>query len=335
MHKSIAVVGGVPNPIGGVTTFVRRLIVREQGVTHLFDLYPSGVKMVPNAFVGNFICHSRKLLTVLRLFIFCLQGKVSVLHFNFSTPRSLLLLAVLPKINAKWFLMLHHGDLEGGINPFVKWVLSSRVDAVLCLNARQAAWYSRFVEAEKIKMANSYVEPFAVNPDFEFVQRVSGIVRSAKKVIVCSGYPTEIYNHLMAISVMGERQEDVLLCCLYGPGGLREQIVSHACRFKNVHIMESLSEDNFNYLLSIADLYLRVNTEDSFGIAVADAINFGVRVIATAVCERYAGCFLISSAPTFEEVLGAVKDVLDGDGVSLQRSHVEKESFSYERLDLG
>lgn len=72
--KKIAVVGGLPEPIGGITTFIKRLIKKEKCVHWLFDLYPSKSKSVPKEFLGNYICHKQKTITLVRLFFFVSLG---------------------------------------------------------------------------------------------------------------------------------------------------------------------------------------------------------------------------------------------------------------------
>lgn len=320
MLKKVAVVGGIPDPIGGVTTFIRRVIIRERAVRWLFDLYPSASKRLPVEYGGEYYCSRRKLLTILRLWFFCLSGRADVIHFNFSTPRSLILLLLLPKRGTRWALTLHHGDLGDEVKPWVKWVLSSRVDFILALNERHSNWYSGVVSIDKIIQSSSYVPPQQPKPSIEVSTMVSDLKSKFKNIFVCSGFPARIYNHLLAIELMREHKDSVLVCCLYGCGPLRNEIKKSAGLVGNAIVVESLNEDDFNYLLSRSDLYLRLNTEDSFGIAVADAVNFGVKVVATKVCKRYPGAVLISDLPTLDEVGEAVSSILSADIVSSSSS---------------
>ncbi len=308
--SNIAVVGGIPAPIGGVTTFIRRVVRKEKNVGFLFDLYPSEHKSVPSEFSGKYIYSDKKIITLLKLFFFCLAKKDIIIHFNFSTPRALLLMLLLPKRGACWALTLHHGDLGNYIKPWIKWVLMHRVDIALALNDRHCKWYSRYVVKDKIILSSSYVQPSLPQPKLEYVRLLDMMFAGYKNILVCSGYPREIYNHALAINLMRDRPNDVLFCCLYGEGAIRKDLVTMAEELKNVIILDSLSEDEFNYLLSRADLYLRLNSEDSFGIAIADAINFGVNVLATDVCPRYPGAQLMPASIDAASLLALVDDSL-------------------------
>lgn len=294
MVNKVAIVGGVPDPIGGVTSFIKRVVAKERAVRWLFDLYPSSNKRVPVEFEGRFYCNKIKFLTVLRLWFFCLVGRADVIHFNFSTPRSLILLLVLPKCNVRWALTLHHGYLDAEVDFWVRWVLSRKVDFALALNDRQSKWYVNFIPENKVVHSSSYVLPREAVPSLEVLSFLESVRSRFRHIFVCSGYPTSIYNHLLAIQLMQGRNDSVLLCCLYGEGSLLDEIKIRAQEAGNVIILEFLEEGDFNYLLSRSDMYLRLNTEDSFGIAVADAVNFGVKVVATDVCARYPGACLVS-----------------------------------------
>ena len=47
------VVGGIPNPIGGVTSFISRLVDNNL-VSEIIDIYPSSNKSLSRYFTGEF-----------------------------------------------------------------------------------------------------------------------------------------------------------------------------------------------------------------------------------------------------------------------------------------
>ena len=63
----------------------------------------------------------------------------------------------------------------------------------------------------------------------------------------------------------------------------------------NFQILESMPENKFLYLLSIASLYVRPNDIDSFGIVCADAVLSGTPVVASNVCDRFPGVTLFEA----------------------------------------
>ncbi|MEQ1545159.1 hypothetical protein [Methyloglobulus sp.] len=244
-------------------------------------------------------------------------------------------MAILPKGKSKWLLTLHHGNLGDHVPIWIIWVLRLKVDFVLALNDRHFKWYSHILAIDRIKLSSPYVPPMPPAPTPEFVIKISRLIAGFEKIFVCSGYPTAIYNHLMAIELMQYRTEDLLICCLYGNGELIEEIRRKASLFSNVIICESLSEDDFNYLLSTADLYLRLNSEDSFGIAVADAINLGTTAMATDVCYRYPGTNLINVSDSESELLSKIADIFNSErkkGIS--EKNIQEFSYSIFRKKL-
>jgi len=331
VSKTIAVVGGIPNPIGGVTTFVRRVISRERAVRWVFDLYPSGKKQLPNEYDGKYYCSKSKFLTVARLWFFCLAGRCDIVHFNFSTPRSLILLMFLPKRRMKWALTLHHGDLGLKVKTWAKWVLSTRVDYALALNERQREWYLRSIPSGRITISSPYVRPSTPHPTLDFYKEIHRLKSKHSKIFVCSGYPTKIYNHSIAIDLMKNRPRDLLVCCLYGVGGQMGAIRKQASENGNVIIFDLLDEENFNFLLAESDVYLRLNSEDSFGIAVADSLNLGSKCISTDVCPRYQGSVLIPIPKNSEEIECAINDLFSN-GLEFRVSTVKIIDFTYSNL---
>jgi len=331
-NATVAIVGGIPNPIGGVTTFIRRVIRREQCVTHLFDIYPSDFKSIPNEYGGKYICKKNKLFTMSQLWLFLLAGRVDMVHFNFSTPRALFFLLLLPKRKVKWLLTLHHGDLGKGTTVWGRWVLSRKVDYVLSLNDRQSQWYAFSVPPGKILPSTSYVPPSPPCPSPEFVASFSTLKCGYQRVFVCSGYPKALYNHLLIMEVMRFFPDSVLFCCLYGEGDLKEEIISGASQMNNVVLFDELDEEDFNYLLSGADLYFRITSEDSFGIAVADSLVFGGGCISSDVCPRYPGATLVSPFCSLMQLKEAVESVFSV-SCDLPKSSGDFSGFSYEFIN--
>lgn len=325
--KNIVVVGGLPHPIGGVTTFISRLVKSERSVSVLFDLYPSAHKELPAEYCGNYIYSGFKIITVLKLFLYAAIKKNLNVHFNFSTPRSLMLLRWLPKKKSKWALTLHHGNL-GKMQPWMARVLSRKVDVFLPLNSTQQQWYSS-VGVQKIVSSSSYLPAGEPLRNRDLQAEIIKYRNEYDRIIICSGYPTDIYNHEVAYELMALRSKDLLICCLYGPGGLRDKLIKLSDG-KNIIVKDSLDENGFNFLLKNSDLYLRLNSEDSFGIAVADAVNFGVRVIATNVCARYPGAIIIPVGQSISELNEVVQRTFESP--LMDRSDMSMPKFEYSRV---
>lgn len=88
------------------------------------------------------------------------KWKGKKIHFNFSRPYSLILLFFLPKLGAKFELMLHHGELKtGSLSAFYKLVID-KFDTVYILSDAQEGFYKKLeVNASRIVRISSYVKP--------------------------------------------------------------------------------------------------------------------------------------------------------------------------------
>lgn len=305
MERKITLVGGIPKPIGGVTTFLHRMIQwAPERLSALLDLYPSEDKLaIP-------IEHRQLRRPLLDLVKHCLTAPAQTYLFNFSNSRSLLLLALLPKRQNRWGLILHHGQLEPtGIGrltlPLMKRALR-KIDAVGALSDQQTAFYQRLgLNVHTVLPIRSYIPCKRPTQD-EINTLLPAVIRQwkaeGKRVFIVSGYPTRIYQHLEVLdtfhSLRASGHEDIRLAAfLYGSDsdGLLDTIRHRMEANKATHLYWETGEATFNAALATADGYIRMNIADSFGIAVADAVGFGTPTIASNVCERYPGAETIQS----------------------------------------
>ena len=111
--RQVVLVGGVPAPAGGVTTFLRRLMIRDAArIALLVDLYPGEKESLGPALDERI----RQLGSPLRLFPWLARhGRAhrdKAFFFNFSTVKAIAPFALTPKPRGShWQLMLHHGTL--------------------------------------------------------------------------------------------------------------------------------------------------------------------------------------------------------------------------------
>jgi hypothetical protein len=305
MKDGIILVGGFPKPVGGVTTFVRRLAASDKRIEEVVDMFFGKEKEIPPGYSGKYRALNNKWRGFVYLFFKMMVWRKKYVHFNFSNFKSLMFFVFLPKNNAKWILMLHHGVLESHLPNFLVGHLLRRFDHIVCMNQAQYENYRLHrVTNGKLVMASSYIRPAQSKPDKVFQQDVDSYF-SAKPTFVASGYPTRLYNLDWCIRFVGGREEYQLALFVYGDGSEKTEIQKQRRKFKNVRIYWDEREENFNYALSRAKCYLRPNMRDSFGIAVADAVNYGVPVLASDICPRYQGAetFRITTYESFENAL--------------------------------
>jgi hypothetical protein len=305
MKDGIILVGGFPEPVGGVTTFVHRLAASDKRIEEVVDICFGKEKKIPASYSGKYHALNNKWRGFVYLFFKMMVWRNKYVHFNFSNLKSLVFFLFLPKNSTKWILMLHHGVLESRLPDSLVGHLLRRFDHIVCMNEAQYENYRLHgVPSCKLVTASSYIQPLQTRPDKMFQQDVDSYF-SAKPTFVASGYPTAVYNLDWCIRFVGGREEYQLALFVYGDGSEKTEIQKQQRKFKNIRVYWDQKEENFNYALSRAKCYLRPNMKDSFGIAVADAVNYGVTVLASDVCPRYQGAetFRITTYESFENAL--------------------------------
>ncbi len=325
------VVGGVPNPIGGVTNFIYRMAERNY-VDIIIDIYPSHTKRIPDSYKGDFISFKNVFSFILSLF-FNKDIVKDVIHvnFNFSRPRSLFLfLLIRTRKEISFSLMLHHGSLKTRLPKFLISFLLRKFDRIYYLSKDQYDFYVSYLgDSSALKQSSSYIpvskpSSHSVSDDFKQYLDDVGVYYLA------SGYCTPIYNHHWIIDGFIKNSSDkTLILFLYGQidddylAIMKRKIGSH----KNVRLIFNKSAEEFNYALSRSNGYIRPNSKDSFGIATADAVNFGVEVLASDVCRRYTGVCLFS--PTNFETFSNALDTFLENPSALKRSLECPNSFLF------
>ena len=288
--KETIVIGGLPNPIGGVTTFLSRLVkAYPQFIILFLDLYASNEKRVPSSFKGIYKLISNKFIAALYVFYLQLKNRNKEFFFNFSSGNSLVFFLLLPKFNNQWSIMLHHGHLASKLPRFLLKYILNKFDIIYTLNERQTLFFKSIDPQLNIIKESSYVPAKLVDIPSHEKKALLDIKELNYKVVVGSGFPRPLYQHHLLIEVIEKKSDAYLFLFLYGEGELKQELLN--LEHPRVIVFLDKDEDIFNYYLSKADLYVRPTLEDSFGIACADAVEFGVPVVASNVCKRYSGVF--------------------------------------------
>lgn len=306
-NVDISIVGCMPNPIGGVSTFCNRLVnqisKKSNKSINFYDLYSgnkitdsleSNIKLFELGNTTKYIS-----LAFLKLFFFLLYRRSEVTFFNFSKVDSLYLVAFIlfacrPKNS---YLCLHHGHLSTDniiLDKLTRYCLS-KCSYIYALNNNQAKFYKKHTNIEKIIVCNSYLAPIVLS-DYRSENKKTNKLR-----VLISGNSLPHYNIIStieALSMIAMKVKNInfeITVSIYGESSCFIDRVKKIA-LSNVNLdykfTHDLSEEKFLDLLRVQDLYIRNTQIDSFGIIVADAINLGVDVIASDVCERYQGCMI-------------------------------------------
>ncbi|MER0459738.1 glycosyltransferase [Aeromonas caviae] len=306
--KNILVVGGFPNPIGGVTNFIYRLAVNNM-IGTVVDLYPSRNKNIPSNFHGDIIeCNGFFCLFLKWVFRPSFLNGIDIIHFNFSRCYYLPFVFLMPKKNKKFYLMLHHGKLA--VNSFLFKIMLKRVllkfDKIYYLSQSQFDFYKKTIDSDKVLINSTSYIPLnkknCISENNKQVVMEQKNIHISKEFAIISGHCTRIYNHHWVIELFNKCEFDKhLLVFLYGefdPVYYSELVELAGCNDR-ISFFKNTNADLFNIYLSKASLYFRPNSIDSFGLVVADAISMGVDVIASDVCERYPGAYIFTPTSYF------------------------------------
>lgn len=286
-----------PQPAGGVSTFVERLVNSQLGtmIEGVIDPYPGKKNSIPTKHVtlsaGGPIARWRVLAYLWKI-------KNKPLLINASRPKAAFFLwPFLIGRRAETLLILHHGNLSLPNSRLTRWFLRialQRYARVGCLSEGQRGFFEALnLPADRLEIVDCYLPPVSAGANVEnypLKGAVDWIQASSLPLVIASGYGEKYYNHDWVISAIesdpGLEEARLLLCC-YGPRTeLLNQLERRASRSTRIHYIYGLSPADFEYVLSMCDIYARPTEVDSFGIALWDAAALGKRIVASDVCQR-------------------------------------------------
>lgn len=324
------------NEVGGVTSFTYNFSkIYKDIIDVVIDFYPGKRKQIPDG-VRSMLLDGTMFSRICKLITIQFSGSKIIYHYNFSTVKGLYLFLMLPKKrHIKWVVMLHNGDLMeeynklNVINKFIIRCAFFRIDAIASISMKQDCFYSLVTNKPVFKV----VPYIPVNKGF--IKSPVNKIKSNINILI-SGFPTSIYCHSEVLDVLMKLyKEDCLFnlnVCLYGfdNDNLQSSLLQQVSEAGFANVFMHLDMNEFNVILENSDLYIRMNSVDSFGLVVAEAIDIGLDVIASDVCERYPGAFLIgcNDFDKLEEtirkylVTGTLENLLPSSN-SLTRSNID------------
>lgn len=302
MGNKVTIIGSIPKPIGGVSSFCYRAVQGELSglYSDIYDLYPHKEKCKVKI---NFFCpqYTSFIYKFFWLWIKLAFKANKVVHFNFSSTRALFLLALQPKFGRKWVLTLHNGNLRSrsSFTKLLHKLVLRRIDKIITLSNKQEVYYS------SLGFQNTHNIDSYLPPTVDFQETSSQIIPFGfKQTVLGSGYCLDFYR-LDFLETFALKHPDIqVLIVLYGNSDelILNRLKANSNKLDNLTLVEPMEESNFLSLLSKVDLYMRPNDVDSFGIACADAITLGTKVIASDVCKRFQGVttFTVGDYKEFE-----------------------------------
>jgi hypothetical protein len=304
----VCLVGPLPPPYGGVSEHIYRLAsATPQFISEIIDLYSTTEhKLRPeNSAVSVSVAPRSSWFRPVWFLLQLGRSNCSVFHFHFSLPRALLLLTLARKRRVKtWILTLHNGDLGIGAyygNFLLKKLMHAQVmrfDRIVCLSSAQEQFFLQIgVPKSRLIRLPSYLPP-PRRSDSPLVPSFDELRQRNAVVVLTSGYPERFYNFDQLVYYADSHKlvhgaGVGFAIAVYGNGDwnwINTLKVIASQRGLEVIFLENLDRDAFASVIQNTDIYVRPTLMDSYGIALADAINCGAIAIASDICERYEGC---------------------------------------------
>jgi len=293
------VIGGLPEPSGGVTVFngdlVDMLLQRGHEVivfdqnrgTKLARFATADVRVWARGPGWRFhLWVSAKLLWL---------GADRILLHTSTTSGLLRLIAPIAR-GIPCGVFLHNGQVEATgtsepVRSVLRWLLA-RVDYIFIMSAsQQSQLFEKVYPMDRV----SRIVPI--------IRQKTGADRAPKllverpMVIVACGHETRIYNYEFAVRLSQELPDAELHLYLYGTHidqGYLDEMKALDTGGK-LRVIRNKDRETFRARLSNARLFVRPNHVDSFGVSVVDALQMATPVVASDVCERAAGALLFAA----------------------------------------
>jgi glycosyltransferase involved in cell wall biosynthesis len=301
----IHLIGGIPEPMGGVTWHVHELATRlhergwdvdvvdlrpaEPKVEHAYPLHPLSWRLVAQA----------------------RRGLVHVHVSNPTSPARALVLSTIALLHGRrrCIITVHSGAAPASTRRAARtsrWLLARCIRTWIALSTPLERHFRDDLRVGAVERAGSHVG----SPDGPTTER-SG--RPQPFRIVTSGYLTPLYQLdevIAAVVALRPTHPDISLEIVhYGePEPAYESLVVDLCAEHGVTLTTGLDHHAFLDLLASAALYVRHTRSDSFGVAVAEALAVGTVVLATSVCDRSDGA-IVYDPNGAEDLASRIADV--------------------------
>lgn len=289
----VYIIGAHPPTIGGVSIHVGRLGVRLAEAGHAVTVFDPYTKAGD---VANGVVSLRRPLGLARLLAAALLNPPDIVHLHVSDvghPWPIRLFCLL-FFRSNRILTVHSGTFPSKVGS---------ASPALLGRMRSAFAHSSHVIAVNEPIASALRGlvpglPVSVTPPYLAAPRLP--VSGPRDGIIASGYGTPIYGWesvLQAYRLSGSRAPlHLVFYNTYAPVYF-EGVVAAASRLgPQVRIHRDLAPDAFQQLLADCHTYVRATDRDGDSVAVREALDAGLRVIATDVVPRPEGCVLYARA---------------------------------------
>lgn len=319
-----------PPPVGGVAVHserLARLLSRSGFIVEAFEMhnrFDDSVNFPFKYYRGN------RLITALKFLYHTLLRRPDIVHIHVSAGRQVIFLWMLTLIISSVcpiVVTIHSGSFPSvycQMRSWKKWLMRRMIKSTSCIVAvsdRIRYFLNSHLNAGShlIQVIPAYLPSCAASP--------RNLQPSVKR-IVASGYGTPIYfweGLVNALNLVELPYEIVFAFYNEYQQPYYQDVLNQAEESLKgkIKIYNDLSPDEFAIVMSSADVFVRPTLTDGDSIAVREALELGLTVIASNSVERPEQCFIFDSgnehmlASLIEE---AIKGTIQSDGVSVDFS---------------
>jgi hypothetical protein len=329
-RKRILLIGSYPPPVGGCSVHIQRLkkLLQDQNDVWVIDLYGVPVSLEDQ---NVYRCGTNKILGILRAGYYLRTLMPNIAHFHVSAMKNFmyvgkLLMHCLPPSCEK-IITIHSGSFVPSYKKLEKLkqlMLSSlllRFDHLIAVNQIQRdLLFEIGCPPKRISVIPAFLPPHVVSTS-HVVNIISGITIQNRRILVTSGYGLDYYGYhhiAAALEVLGEKTRGMnLIVCLYNSYDERylEIIERRLSSIINLTIFKDLGPDEFSYILSKSDVYIRATDRDGDSVAIREAAYFGKKVVASSAVNRPDGAILFRLGDP-DDLAGAINKALNGNNES-------------------
>lgn len=313
---NIYLYGGIPEPVGGITHHIFFLAKRLQQEGYEVSVIDINEEANLKKYSHDFILYYfRK-----DIFKYLFKIRKSINHFHVSNINRisnafLLLLFITLCKKKNCLLTIHSGGFteqyhsSGTLRKILINLIFHQCGYVVALNHDIEFLLRKYFPAINIIPAKSFIRDIDHLPVNHIREKTTN-----NWIFISSGYLTRTYRYegiVEACEKLIEAKMSIELhLVLYGnTDNEYYNQLQPIFKKKYITVHKSMDHKNFVDLLRESSLYIRNTNHDTYGIAIAEAIDQGTPAIASDVCQRPAGC-IVYEKDNEKALLQTIKQVI-------------------------
>jgi glycosyltransferase involved in cell wall biosynthesis len=307
--KNITIIGSYPPPYGGCSVHVQRLYneLKKRNEVSVINFYSN------NSNADTNIISRGGIVGLIKAFIFLASHRNDLIHIHVSSMNRFIyighLLLFFTNNDSKKILTIHSGSfirfhkrLSSLKKKYFANTVLKKFDTVITVNLEQKIYINSIIDQEiNIEVIPAFLPPVTVaNKSIE--NKFLNIRENNKLILVTSGYCLEYYGFHLVIQAVKKlirtyNNDLCLVSCFYNDYDLNylETIESETLNNSDFVVYKDLSPEEFSFLLSLSDIYIRATDRDGDAVAIREAEYHGLEVIASDVVKRPEGVMLFKN----------------------------------------